>query len=149
MDLARWDSGFLDPTRSLDGLRREINDLFDFSTPLQSRGLFDRMVAPAIDVIETDEGFTIMADLPGMDAKSIDISIASNVLTIQGEKKSPERKGEVYRSETWEGRFQRTISLPGDVDSNEVNATYRNGVLEVTVAKREEAKARQITVSAG
>jgi HSP20 family protein len=149
MDLVRWNDRFLDPTRGLDRLRREINDLFDFSAPLEARGLFDRMVAPAVDVIETEDGFTVQVDLPGMDPKAIEISMASNVLTIQGEKRAPERKGEVYRSESWEGRFQRTISLPGDVDPNKVDATYKDGVLTVKIAKREEAKARQITVKAG
>lgn len=148
MDLVRWNDRFLDPVRGLDRLQREINDLFDFSAPLEARGLFDRMVAPAVDVIETDDELVIEADLPGMVSKDIDISMASNVLTIRGEKKAPERKGEVYRAETWEGRFQRTISLPGEVDSNKVNATYKDGVLKVTVAKREEAKARQISVKA-
>jgi len=89
------------------------------------RGLFDRTISPAIDVVEHPDRFTVECDLPGIEQKDIDISIATGVLTIKGEKKGEKvsEKAKVYRKETWEGSFQRTISLPATVDSDKVEAT--------------------------
>jgi HSP20 family protein len=147
MDLIRWGSDLADPVRGLDRLQREINQLFDLPRFDESRGLFDRMVSPAIDLIETADGFRVHADLPGIKLEDIDISIASNVLTLKGEKKkSAQESGTVYRKETWEGSFQRTISLPTTVDPDQIKATFRDGVLEVHIPKKEEARPKRITV---
>ena len=148
MDLVRWGQDFVDPVRGLDRLQREINQLFDFPRFPGNRGLFDRMVSPAIDLVETADGFVVQADLPGIKLEDIDISIASNVLTIKGEKKPQKESGRVYRKETWEGSFQRTISLPTTVDPDRIEASFRDGILEVAIPKKEEARPKRIAVKA-
>lgn len=111
-------------------------------------GLFDRTISPEIDVVETEESFEVYCDLPGVEDKDVDISLASNVFTIKGEKRPPERQVEskVYRREEWSGPFQRTLSLPKSVDPDKVEARLKDGVLRVTLAKRAEAKTRKIDV---
>ena len=146
MAVIRWYDRDLEPVGTFDWLQRQINDLFDFPRLPETQGLFDRRVSPAIDVIEHSESFTVECDLPGIDQKDIDITIASGVLTIKGEKKGEQKseKRRVYKKETWEGNFQRTISLPSSVDADKVEASFRNGVLTVTLPKREEDKAKRI-----
>ena len=141
MALIRWYDRDLEPVGTFDWLQRQINDLFDFPRFPETQGLFDRRVSPAIDVIEHPDSYTVECNLPGIDQKDIDISIASGVLTIKGEKKTEQRseKRKVYKKETWEGNFQRTISLPSAVDADKVEASFSNGVLKVTLPKREEA----------
>lgn len=152
MDIVRRSRGGLwDPIGELDRIRHEIDDMFDpgtnrFFSP--GRGIFDRDVSPALDVIERENDYLVSVDLPGVDQKELDVSIADNVLTIKGEKKSKheEKSGKVYRNETWAGSFQRTVSLPHGVDPGAISATMHDGVLEVTLPKREDAKPRQITI---
>jgi len=143
------DRELMDPVQGLERLQREINRLFDFPRSVESHGLFDRTVSPAVDVVETADTFVVHVDLPGIDAKDIDISVAGNVLTLKGERKARGHKGEVYRKETWEGSFQRTLSLPVTVDPDRVSAAFKEGVLEITIGKREEARPRRISVKAG
>ena len=150
MALIRWYDRDLEPVGTYDWLQRQINDLFDFPRFPETQGLFDRRVSPAIDVIEHPDSFTVECDLPGMDQKDIDISIASGVLTIKGEKRT-EQKSEnrkVYKKETWEGNFQRTISLPSVVDADKVEASFSDGVLKITLPKREDVKAKRIALKA-
>ncbi len=132
-----------------DLLRDEINRLFDFD--YEGSGLFDRRVSPPIDVVEGNDDFVIICDLPGVKSKDLDISVANNVLTIKGEKKIDDGKNEkegtkYYRRECWSGTFQRTLSLPESVDNNNVDASMKDGVLTITVGKREEVKPRKISV---
>jgi HSP20 family protein len=150
MALIRWYDRNLEPLGTFDWLQRQINDLFDFPRFPETQGLFDRRVSPAIDVVEHPDRFTVECDLPGIDQKDIDISIASGVLTIKGEKKSEQKSetGKVYKKETWEGNFQRTISLPSVVDADRVEASFSNGVLKIQLPKREEAKAKRIELKA-
>ena len=150
MALIRWYDRNLEPVGTFDWLQRQINDLFDFPRFPETQGLFDRRISPAIDVIEHPDRFTVECDLPGIDQKDIDISIASGVLTIKGEKKSEQRSEtrKVYKKETWEGNFQRTISLPSVVDADRVEASFSNGVLKIQLPKREEAKAKRIELKA-
>jgi HSP20 family protein len=139
-----------DPAGELDRIRRELDELFD-PTPRRffSDGLFDREFSPAMDVVENEDGYLVSLDLPGVDRKDLDISVADNVLTVKGEKKSDGENGEskFYRKESWEGSFQRTISLPGGVDAGKIDAKMRDGVLAISLPKREEAKPRQIAVN--
>lgn len=138
-----------DPVGELDRIRREIDEAFDpASRRFFSDGLFDREFSPAMDVVENDDGFLVSVDLPGVDRKDLEISVADNVLTIKGEKKDgrEDKTGKVYRKETWEGTFQRTLSLPHGVDSGKIDAKMRDGVLAISLPKREEAKPKQIAV---
>ncbi len=90
-------------------------------------------------------------DLPGVEMKDIEVSIASNVLTVKGEKKepgvkSPSGERRYYRREIWTGSFQRTLTLPTSVDPDRANAEFKNGVLVLTIGKRPELRPRQIAV---
>ena len=155
MDIVRRDKGSLwDPAGQLDRIRREIDDMFGgganriFSSDRPGFGLFDRDVSPALDVVEREDDYVIRVDLPGVDQGDIDVTVANNVVTIKGEKKDTfeQKDRKVYRKETWEGSFQRTLSLPPGTDSTGIEASMKDGVLEVTLPKREEAKPRQIAV---
>ena len=150
MALVRWYDRDLEPVGTFDWLQRQINELFDFPRFPESQGLFDRRVSPAIDVVEHADRFTVECDLPGIDQKDIDISIALGVLTIRGEKKTEKKseKSKVYKKETWEGSFQKTVSLPTGVDADKVEATFTDGVLKITLPKREEAKTKKIELKA-
>jgi HSP20 family protein len=150
MALIRWYDRNLEPAGTFDWLQRQINDLFDSPGFPETQGLFDRRISPAIDVIELPDSFTVECDLPGIDQKDIDISIASGVLTIKGEKKAEQisDRRKIYKKETWEGSFQRTISLPSSVSADKVEASFNNGVLKVTLPKREEDKTRRIELKA-
>jgi len=130
-------------------LQDEINKLFQFGRVPDATGLFDRTVSPALDVVESAEGYTVICDLPGVDPKDIDVNILDNVLTIKGEKKevSESRDAKVYKKETWSGSFQRTLSLPTSLDNSKVEAELKNGILRIVLPKREEAKPKQITVN--
>ena len=139
-----------DPAGELDRIRREIDEMFAPATNgFFSDGLFDRGFSPALDVVENDDGFLVSIDLPGVDRKDLEISVADNVLTVKGEKKDmlEDKDGKVFRKESWEGSFHRTLSLPHGVDANKIDAKMHDGVLEISLPKREEAKPRQISVN--
>ncbi len=148
MDLVRWNQRReLNPLGEFERLQDEINKLFKLGYP-DSSGLFDRSISPAIDVIEKGESVVVRCDMPGIRKEDLDLSLARNVLTLKGEKKPENKKSnsKSYRNETWSGTFQRTIALPDSVDPEKVDATLQDGVLEVTIAKREAVRPRQIDV---
>ncbi len=133
----------------LDQLQRNINRLFDLDWDFdRDPDLFGGMGAPAVDLVEEEDNFLVSCDLPGVNKDDLDISVSGNALTIKGEKKDSreEKEGRYYRRETWSGSFQRTITLPETVDPNRIDAEMKNGVLTVTLPKREEVKPRQIDV---
>ena len=132
-------------------LRDELDRLFDSSLApvFRTPGSFSRW-APALDVYQDKDQFTVVAELPGFKKEDIDLSLHNGVLTISGERKLEEKKGEEgYRNERFFGRFQRSVTLPASVDGNDVKATYQDGVLKVVLPKAEEAKPKQIEVSVG
>lgn len=104
--------------------------------------------APSLDVSETKDNIAVKAEVPGMDAKDIDISLANDVLTVKGEKKQQkEEKDENYhRVERSYGAFSRSIRLPREVQSDKIKANYKNGVLKITLPKSEEAKKKEIKI---
>jgi HSP20 family protein len=125
-------------------LRNEMNQLFeDFFrrpfdlSPFREESSLAGGFIPQMDVSETDKEINISAELPGMNADDIDISMTGNSLTIKGEKKSEkEEKGErYYRSERSYGSFRRSVPLPEEVQEEKIEATYKNGVLKVTLPK--------------
>ncbi len=148
MAIIRWKDDLFNPFNELDRLQDEINQVFNYNREPVNQGLFDRTVSPAIDVVEDKDGFTVLCDLPGVKLENLDISVTQDVLTIKGEKKENENKSKVYRKETWEGSFQRTLALPTSVDGSKVEASFKDGVLKVTLPKREEVKPKQITIKA-
>jgi len=150
MALIKWKNRDLyDPWSDFRTLQEEINDLFDIDRFPSVSGLFDRTDSPSIDVVEGENEFTVSCELPGMEQKDIDLSIASNVLTIKGEKKDEKEKksSKYFKRETWSGHFQRTLSLPSSVDAEKVSAQLKDGILTVTLPKREESKPKQIAVN--
>ena len=97
---------------------------------------------PAVDVAETDKAYEITAELPGMDEKNIEVKFADGVLTIKGEKKDEkeEKKKDYYLSERSYGSFQRSFQVPDGVDTDKIEATFKNGILTVVLPKSTEAQ---------
>ena len=125
-------------------LRRRMDDMFEgflhgFDLrPFEARsGVF----SPSIDIVENDKDIRISAELPGMEEKEIDVSLSRDSLTIKGEKKEEkEDKGKgYYRMERSYGSFSRTLPLPSEIDQDKVKATFKKGVLTVTLPKTEKA----------
>jgi HSP20 family protein len=109
------------------------------------------MWAPAVDLKETDQAYILKADLPGMKKEDITVSVEEDVVTLKGERKHEEKKEEegYHRVERRYGSFQRSFRIPGGVDTVKVAATYNDGVLELTLPKREEVKPKRIEVKVG
>jgi HSP20 family protein len=135
-------------------MRREMERLFDDfrgvgGGPYTAEAGF----APAVDVKQTDNGVEVTAELPGIDEKNVEVSLAENALTIRGQKQQEkEQKGEGwFVSERSFGSFMRTIPLPVEIDESKVSAQFKNGVLTVILpaAADTERKARKIEVKAG
>jgi HSP20 family protein len=133
----------------LSSLRREMDDLwnrFFGETPLARR--LTEEWWPSVDVSESKDTFIIKAELPGLDAKDVEVSVSGNVLTLKGEKKKEEEEKDEhhYRAERYYGSFQRSFQLPANVKADKVEAAFEKGVLKVTLPKVEEAKKKQIEV---
>ncbi|NIP28100.1 MAG: Hsp20/alpha crystallin family protein [Phycisphaerae bacterium] len=134
-------------------LRRRVNRLFDeFVDEFGLRPFTERGVEfyPSVDITENEREIKVSAELPGLSEDDIDVSLTHNLLTIRGEKKA-ERKDEgenYYRLERSYGAFQRSIPLPVEVEADKVEATFKNGVLTITLPKSAEAQQRtkKITV---
>ncbi len=145
-ELAHWK-----PFRSALGLQDEINDLFrDFFRGWDVNGK-DSMPgswAPAVDIEENENEFVVHADVPGIPKKDISIRVSDGALMITGERKEEktEGKGRNRRTERVYGSFARSFSLPSSVDGEKVKAAYKDGVLTVTLPKKEEAKLKEIAV---
>jgi HSP20 family protein len=103
---------------------------------------------PVVDVAETESDIIVKAEIPGIDPKDIDISITGDTLTLKGEKKEEkENTGKSYhRVESSYGSFKRVINLPVSVEVDKVTAEGKNGLLEITLPKKEESKAKKINV---
>ncbi len=130
-------------------MRQEMNELI--SNFWGSNGSGSALVAsfaPALDVAEKDNSFELHMDIPGMEAKDLDIQVQGNTVTVSGNRKEEkEEKGKTFhRVERRSGSFSRTISLPCDVTAKEVAAEYTNGVLNVVLPKCEKARPNKITV---
>ncbi len=135
-------------------LHREMNRLFDdvvsrFDVP----SVFGRgaMAWPSIEVVPTDKDVKITAELPGLEEKDVEVLIDEDVLTIRGEKKAETEDKERGFSERYYGRFERVIPLPFEVEEDKAEASFKNGVLSVTLPKSPKAqeKAKRIAINAG
>jgi HSP20 family protein len=134
-------------------LRNQINRVFEDFTgeqwPAKTQGFGE--FSPRIDVTETDKAVKVCADIPGVEPRDIDVSVENGLLRIRGEKKS-EREGNEkgsYRMERHYGSFERSISLPVEVDENKAKAEFTNGVLRLTLPKKPgaESKRKKIPIS--
>ncbi len=153
MNLIRWNRPSVTPWRGfgrLSDLRDEIDRLFE--APLAELAGTSQLLTgwtPAMDVFEDKDNFVVKAELPGMKKEDIDVSLHDGALSISGERKSETRRenAEVYRSERFFGRFQRSVTLPAPVAADKVKAQYRDGILTVILPKTDEAKPKQIDVA--
>ena len=142
--LSRWE-----PFRGANTLQEQVNRLFSdvFERSSQESNL--STWAPAVDIAETEHELVVKADLPGVDPKDLDIRVENNVLTIRGERKLEKKVNEdnYLRVERAYGSFTRSFSLSNTVNSEAIKADYQNGVLSLSIPKREEAKPKQIKVN--
>ena len=146
--LTRWE-----PFREFSTLQDRINRVFrdSYSSAGQDEALTTSSFAPAVDVYEDEHKVTLKIEVPGIDEKDIDVRVENNTLTVHGERKiEKEEKEENYRRvERQYGSFTRTFTLPNTVDQESVHADYDKGVLKITLAKKSEAKPKQIKVNVG
>jgi HSP20 family protein len=134
----------------LEWLRRELDDAFGVSGLPSSIRAVTPGTVPAINVGRTPTSVEVYAFAPGLDASTVDVSLDRGVLRISGERASgipaDDPKVHVYARERGAGSFTRAVSLPEDVDPAQVKASYRDGVLHISIARRESAQPRRIAV---
>ena len=144
--LNRWE-----PFRGAATLQEQVNRLF--GNVLEHSGEESNLTswAPAVDIYETEHELVVKADLPEVDPKELDIRVENNLLTIRGERKFEKKVNEenYLRVERAYGSFSRSFSLANTVNAEAIKADYQNGVLTLTIPKREEAKPKQIKVTRG
>jgi HSP20 family protein len=142
----RWE-----PFRGAATLEEQVNRLF--GNVLESSAEESNLTscAPAVDIYETGQELVVKADLPEVDLKDLDIRVENDILTIRGERKFEKKVNEdnYLRVERAYGAFNRSFSLANTVNSEAIKADYQNGVLTLTIPKREEAKPKQIKVNVG
>jgi HSP20 family protein len=140
----RWD-----PLREVGDFQSEFNRVFDeFFGRAGNMPGGDRVWAPAVDMYETKDDLVVTAELPGVNEKEVQLSITGDLLSLRGERTlNQETKQESFhRGERWYGRFERHLSLPISVQADKVKATYRDGVLTITLPKAEEIKPKSIKI---
>lgn len=147
--LIRWE-----PARELSTLRDRMDRLFGDALGRSwggEEGLATGAWIPPVDVFETPESIILKADLPDINKDDVDISIENNTLTIKGERNSEKESKEknFYRMERSYGTFSRSFTLPPVVAAEKAEASFENGVLTLTLPKREESKPKQIKVKVG
>jgi HSP20 family protein len=143
--VTRWDQ-----SRGLTPLQEQVMRLFEDNSTHDRPGHADLATwAPPVDIYETENELVIKADLPDLEEKDIDVRIENNSLTIRGERKFEKDVNEdnYLRVERAYGPFMRSFSLPNTVSSESIRAEYHNGVLTLSMAKREESKSKQIKIS--
>ena len=144
MELTPWR-----PLGELSSIRREMDRLWNRvfgETPLGRS--FAQGWSPRVDLSETKESFIVKAELPGLEAKDVNVSISGNMLTIKGEKKKGEEEKEEHHHyvERYYGSFQRSFQLPANVIGDKIEANFDKGVLKVTLPKTPEARQKEIEI---
>ncbi len=139
----------LAPFREFEKMRREMDrfwDSFFERRPMKAEEGLEFL--PALDLAETDNELVVKCEVPGLEPKDIDISLSDGMLTIKGEKKQEreEKKADYHLVERSYGAFTRSIQLPKEVQSDKINASYKNGILKITLLKSEEAKKKEIKI---
>jgi HSP20 family protein len=149
MAIVRWE-----PFRDLVSLQERMNRLFDesFRGAHRGSGEEDWMTgawAPSVDIYEQDGTIVLKAELPGIDPKDVDVRVENNILTLRGERKldSEVKKESYHRVERSYGTFSRSFTLPNAIDTERIKAEYTDGVLRMTLPKKEEAKPKQISIN--
>ena len=140
----------LTPFREFERMRRDMDRLWDsfFEGTPRRRGEERGEWLPSLDVSETKNDLVVKAEVPGMDAKDINISLSDGVLTIEGEKKQEkeEKEADYHLVERSYGSFFRSVRLPKEVQGDKINASYKDGILRITLPKSEEAKKKEIKI---
>jgi HSP20 family protein len=144
--LTRWEP-FRGATTLQDQINRVFNDVLERTGEESSLTAW----APAVDIYETEQELVVKADLPEVDPKDLDIRVENNILTIRGERKFEKKVNEdnYLRVERSYGTFSRSFTLANTVNSEAIKADYQNGVLTLSIPKREEAKPKLIKVNVG
>ena len=138
-----------DPFALLRDVREELDRPFGRSlVPNRLWGNGKQFFAPDVDVKDEKDRIVVKADIPGIKKEDLSISVKDDLLTLKGERKESQEKKEkdYYYSERFEGSFVRTIELPSGVKAADVKATYKDGVLEITLPKDENAKPKEVKV---
>lgn len=145
MNLTRFE-----PWTFVDLLQRDLDRLGNFRKNERDSNDIVTDWVPAVDIVEEKNRYLIRADVPGVDASDIDVSMDNSVLNISGERHSESRSEDagVQRIERATGRFFRRFTLPEAADAEGITAKCANGILEVSIAKRPEVQSRRITVEA-
>jgi HSP20 family protein len=145
MSIVKWD-----PLKNLVALQDRMNRLFDETLEREhgSEGLMAGAWAPPVDIYETDNDVVIVAELPGIEEKDVDVQVRDNVLTIKGERKMEKslKEESYHRVERTYGSFSRSFTLPTSVNQDKISATYTRGVLEIKMPKAEQAEPQQIKI---
>ena len=146
MNLVKWN-----PWREMPAMPDRLNRFFDdpfFSIGRMAEDSGLGMWNPAVDLYEKDDHFMIKAELPGVDKNDINIDLKDRLLTLSGERTHDKEVNEenYYRRERSYGKFQRAFSLPADVDSDKIEAEFKDGVLQIKVPKPEGRKAKKVTI---
>ena len=147
MAIVRWE-----PFRDLLSLQERMNRLFDESARGR-QGEEDWALggswAPPVDIYEHESNIVLKAEIPGIDPKDVDVRVENNTLTLRGERKFDDevKKDSYHRVERAYGAFTRSFTLPSVVDTTNIKAEYKDGVLRVTLPKRDEAKPKSISIN--
>lgn len=144
MELIPWR-----PFGTIGSSRRDLDRLWNrFFRETPSTGTVTEEWLPSVDISETKKNFIVNAELPGLDAKDVSVSLSGDLLIIKGEKKREEEEKDEHHHyiERYSGSFQRSFQLPTSVKGDKVEATFDKGVLKVTVPKAEEAEKKEIEI---
>jgi HSP20 family protein len=135
------------PFLALERLQRALDRAFEAPSPVWSTGLSGR-VFPPVNIFNDQDGALIRAEVPGLAAGDFVIESQNRSLTIRGHRTTPStEKGNPHRRERWTGDFSRSFEMPDDLELDKAEASYRNGILNVRIPRREATKPRQIAVS--
>ncbi len=148
MAIMRW----VDPFKELSAIHDRMNQLFD-ETFLPAQGSeaapATAMWAPAVDIYESGDDIVVKAEIPGIDRDGVAVEVKDGILTLRGERKfeKEEKEENYHRIERSYGTFVRSFALPSSADPEKVEAALKDGVLEVRIGKREQAKPRKVKVT--
>ena len=145
MNLIKWS-----PRRELLSLQESMNELFEDSFGRTIRGLeFPvRNFEPLVDIFEDKDNIKLSIELPGMEQEDVKVNVEDNVLSIKGEKRfeNEEKKDKYHKIERYYGSFSRSFSLPNSVSQDKIKASFKKGVLELTLPKKESVKPKNIPI---